>query len=37
LAVLTELARCGQLEPQAAAKAMDELGIKADARFSAVS
>ena len=32
-AVLTELARCGQLEGAAVAKAMEQLGIEADAPF----
>jgi pyruvate dehydrogenase E1 component len=36
-AVLTELARCGQMETAAAAKAMEQLGIGADAPFSLVS
>jgi pyruvate dehydrogenase E1 component len=36
-AVITELARCGQLEGVAAARAMEQLGISADAPFSLLS
>ena len=36
-ATLTELGRCGQLEMAAVAKAMEQLGIEADAPFSLLS
>jgi hypothetical protein len=36
-ATLTELGRCGQLDGAAVAKAMEQLGIEADAPFSLLS